>query len=372
MFYVWTLLPALYVCSRFIVFLPLTKKIKMLLALAVVAGCEFHLLSRIFFGTMFSPELPTPVMFFLGWFFGCIIFLAILLLIRDVLLLITRHVLRKRLSSPSLKYGMLAMAAFLSAAGVKEATRVPDVHTVDITLPGLAPEFDGYSLVQLTDLHASRLLTRPWMSAVMDKANALHPDLIVVTGDMADGTVKDRLEDVAPLAQLKAPDGVYAITGNHEYYFNAGEWITAYTQLDLQFLNNSHVRIHRGKASFVLAGVTDDIAAQHGGVAPSLRLALRGTIATDTVILLDHKPLNARLSAAEGVSLQLSGHTHGGMIRGLDLAAAPANNGFISGQYQVGNMILYVSNGAGLWNGFPLRLGRPSEITHIRLHTKAD
>ncbi|WP_204365655.1 metallophosphoesterase [Yersinia mollaretii] len=188
---------------------------------------------------------------------------------------------------------------------------------------------------------------------------------------MADGTVKDRFEDVEPLAKLKAPDGVYAITGNHEYYFNAGEWVTAYTHLGLRFLNNSHVRIYRGQASFVLAGVTDDIAAQHGGIAPSLRQALRRTAATDTVILLDHKPINARLSAVEGVALQLSGHTHGGMIRGLDLAAALANNGFISGQYQVGNMILYVSNGAGLWNGFPLRLGRPSEITHIRLHTKA-
>jgi predicted MPP superfamily phosphohydrolase len=163
---------------------------------------------------------------------------------------------------------------------------------------------------------------------------------------------------------------VYAITGNHEYYFNADAWVKEYTRLGLRFLSNSHVRLTKGNASVVLAGVNDDVAPEYGCTGPDLMKALSGVSPNESVILLDHRPGHAAGSAVTGVSLQLSGHTHGGMIRGLDIAAGPANNGFVSGLYQVGDMALYVSNGAGLWNGFPLRLGKPSEITFITLRAQ--
>lgn len=372
MFYIWTLLPALYVIWRFIKGLKLPKIIKVFLSLAVIAGCEFHLISYILFGTMFSPELPTPLMFFLGWFFGCIILFSFLLLVLDLLRLLIRVTIRHKIERFStLKFILLIASALLSGIGVKNATQAPNIRTVDIIIPGLATEFDGFTLVQLTDLHTSRLLTGHWLSKVVDKTNTLRPDLIVVTGDMADGTVNNRKTDVEPFARLTAPEGIFAITGNHEYYFNADEWIDRYTRLGMHFLNNSHVRIQRGNASLVLAGVTDKVAAQYDGIAPSVKQALQGTESTDTIILLDHNPLNAPLAAESGVSLQLSGHTHGGMIRGFDMAVALGNNGFVSGLYHVGEMILYVSNGTGLWNGFPLRLGVPSEITYIRLRSVA-
>lgn len=370
MFHVWTLLPAAYVCLRFIIPLGLSRKVKFLLGISILVGCEFHLISRLVFGTMFSPELPRPLMLLLGWMFGSTVFFALMLVIRDAYFVYYRIVLH---CSPALsgkaKAGtvMLTAAGLLAAAGVYNAVKIPPVKRTELTLQKLPHEFDGFTLVQLTDLHASRLLTRPWMEGVMEKTNALHPDLIVVTGDMADGTVTARQADVAPLASLKAPYGVYAITGNHEYYFNAEAWIKQYNRLGLRFLSNSHIRLKKGNASVVLAGVTDDVAPEYGDAGPDLAKALAGVPAGETVILLDHRPGNAAYRAMAGVSLQLSGHTHGGMIRGLDIAAGPANNGFVSGLYQVGTMALYVSNGAGLWNGFPLRLGKPSEITFITL-----
>ncbi|WP_431022924.1 Metallophos domain-containing protein (plasmid) [Erwinia rhapontici] len=371
MFHVWTLMPAVYVCWRFIKLLDLSLKARFLLGVVAVAGCEFHLLSRLIFGTMFSPELPKPVMLLLGWMFGCTLFLALMLLLQDICLVICRVIFQRPVINRSgVRVTLLAAAGLLSAAGVYNAVKIPDVRHTGITLQKLPREFDGFTLVQLTDIHASRLLTQSWVQAVVDKTNALHPDLIVVTGDMADGTVESRRADVSPLADLKAPFGVYAITGNHEYYFDADAWVKEYDRLGLRFLLNSHVRLTKGDASLVLAGVTDEVAPEYGRAGPDLMNALSGVSRKEMVILLDHRPRTAAGSALAGVSLQLSGHTHGGMIRGLASAAGPANNGFVSGLYQVGDMALYVSNGAGLWNGFPLRLGKPSEITFITLRSQ--
>ena len=188
---------------------------------------------------------------------------------------------------------------------------------------------------------------------------------------MSDGSVEDRLPDVEPLTQLRAADGVYAVTGNPEYYFDYASWVPAWQKLSIPFLTNQHVRIARGDDSFVLAGVPDIAARNYGFAGPDLKRALEGTRPNDTVILLDHRPGTADDNAAAGVKLQLSGHTHGGMVLGLDQLVKPLNNGYISGRYSVGPMTLYVSNGAGLWNGFPLRLGRPSEITELILHPAA-
>ena len=131
-------------------------------------------------------------------------------------------------------------------------------------------------------------------------------------------------------------------------------------------LANAHVAITRGNAQIVLAGVTDPAARSHGQPVPDIDLALAGAPENAPVILLAHQPRNARQAAARGVVLQLSGHTHGGMM-GLDRFVANGNGGFVTGRYDVDGMTLYVSNGAALWPGFALRLGRPSEMTRVTL-----
>lgn len=368
MFFLWTLLPALYITFRFIWRLSLPVIPKLLFTLLVVLICQFHFISRMLWGSMFSPEWPRPAMIAIGTLFGATVIFASLLLLRDLAALLIRLVARKRLPFLPVVLPLLVGSVVLAGTGVWQAIQVPEVRNVDVNIAGLPPAFEGYRVVQLADIHATRLLPREWVEQIVAKTNALNPDLIALTGDMSDGTLAVRYNDVEPLSRLHAADGVYAITGNHEYYFDYNEWIPAWQKLGIPFLMNSHVRIAKGNESLVLAGVTDKIGKNFGFEASDIARALEGTTPGDTVILLDHRPDTAVKNAEYGVKLQLSGHTHGGMVRGLDQAVKLANGGFVSGLYQVGNMTLYVSNGAGLWSGFPLRLGRPSEITQFILH----
>ncbi len=207
------------------------------------------------------------------------------------------------------------------------------------------------------------------MAAVVAKTNALDADLIVLTGDLADGTPEARADDVRPLGDLRARDGVLAIPGNHEYYADYQRWMAVYRALGLNMLENAHVVIQRGDAALAVAGITDRQATSFGQPRPDLDKALEGLAPGMPVILLAHRPAGAAQHAQAGVALQVSGHTHGGQILGAHLLTQWANEGFVSGLYTVGGMQMYVSNGTGLWNGLAIRLGRPSEITRIVLRT---
>ena len=120
-----------------------------------------------------------------------------------------------------------------------------------------------------------------------------------------------------------------------------------------------------------LAGVTDPVAARYGLPMPDIAAALAGADAAAPVLLLEHRPGAARARARAGVALQLSGHTHGGHIVGMDRLVKRANGGFVSGLYAVDGMRLYVGHGAGLWPGFATRIGAPSEIALITLRAAA-
>lgn len=369
MFHLWTLIPAIYIGIRIILPLRISATSRCVLFLIMAMVADFHLLSRLVFGTMFSPELPELLMIIIGWGFGFIVIFFVLLVIRDLMLLIRFCLTRKKYHAFIPVYFLPVLASFLSGIGVYQSMKVPDVREVEVRIKGLPEAFDGYRITQLTDLHVSRLLTGNWLQQVVEKTNALDTSLILITGDIIDGTVEARRSDVSSLAMLKAPDGVFAVTGNHEYYFDGAQWTAELTRLGLHFLNNEHTVITHKNATLVLAGVTDEAAAEFGGTPPDLSAALSGIDPSGTIILINHRPDNAPQSAAAGVSLQLSGHTHGGMVYGFDKLIASANNGFVSGLYDIGQMSLYVSNGTGIWNGFPLRLGKPSEITVLTLRT---
>lgn len=318
---------------------------------------------------MFSPEIPKPLLLLTTGLFGMTVFMAVLLVLRDLFWILHRLVSGRRMKGHTAFWFILpVLAAMLTALALKNGTAVPEVKKIDVTLRSLSPRFEGYRIVQLTDLHASRLLPRSWIQDVVTRTLELDADMIVVTGDMIDGWTEARFSDIEPLGQLRAKDGVFAVTGNHEYYFGAENWIQTFEKLGLHFLNNAGYRISRGSDSLYLSGVTDAVAPSYGMPGPDLPLALESSRLGETVILLDHRPENADKAAESGVSLQLSGHTHGGMIAGLDRLVASANNGFVSGLYEAGTLKLYVSNGSGIWNGFPFRIGKPAEITLITLH----
>ena len=371
MFHLITAIIALYVIWRFVRPLSVGRAGKIGLGVLLLLIAEHHLVTRTFFGSMASPEVPGQVLVVLGWAFASLILLALLLLIRDLVGIVV-WALRGRtgrvlLGGSRLGIALGLISTGLSAVGVWQAIRVPDVKTMEIVLPRLPAELDGLSIVQLTDLHASRLLQAPWLQAVVDKTNALKPDLILITGDLVDGSPRARVDDVQPLKDLRARYGVFAIPGNHEYYVDYVHWLPAFEHLGLHMLLNEHVLITHNGRDLVLAGVTDKAAQPFKLPEPDIIKALKGAPAGDPVILLSHRPGGALLNAGQGVDLQLSGHTHGGQILGPHLIAKWANEGFVSGLYAVAGMQLYVSNGTGLWNGFPVRLGRPSEITEIVL-----
>ncbi|WP_203009494.1 metallophosphoesterase [Pseudomonas paraversuta] len=371
MFHFITAIIALYVIWRFVRPLSVGRAGKIGLGVLLLLIAEHHLVTRTFFGSMASPEVPGQVLVVLGWAFASLILLALLLLIRDLVGIVV-WALRGRtgrvlLGGSRLGIALGLISTGLSAVGVWQAIRVPDVKTMEIVLPRLPAELDGLRIVQLTDLHASRLLQAPWLQAVVDKTNALKPDLILITGDLVDGSPRARVDDVQPLKDLRARYGVFAIPGNHEYYVDYVHWLPAFEHLGLHMLLNEHVLITHNGRDLVLAGVTDKAAQPFKLPEPDIIKALKGAPAGDPVILLSHRPGGALLNAGQGVDLQLSGHTHGGQILGPHLIAKWANEGFVSGLYAVAGMQLYVSNGTGLWNGFPVRLGRPSEITEIVL-----
>lgn len=364
----------LYVIWRFVWPLPLGMTSKLLLAAVVLLTAGHRLVMRNFPGTMASPEVPSVVIIAIGWAFGALILLATFLLIKDLAGLLSyplsRGLSQTLLSAPALLYGAGLAAAILAGVGVRGAIRVPAVKTIEIVLPRLPQELNGFRIVQLTDLHASKLLQAPWMEAVVAQANALKPDLTVITGDLVDGTPEARAADVQPLKDLTARYGVFAIAGNHEYYADYVRWLSAFKALGLPMLLNEHITITQHGRNLILAGITDSTASSFDQAQPDIKAALDGVSKDDPVILLSHRPTGAAANASAGVDLQLSGHTHGGQILGFHLLVKQFNEGFVSGLYQVGTMRMYVSNGTGLWNGFLIRLGRRSEITQIVLHSE--
>ena len=361
-------LPWLLVVTRFIWPLQLPLWAKIVLAVLLLIASQYHFWSRLSSGSMFSPEFPRPAIILFNWAFGAIIFVALMQVLLDAATLLAMLVQGGSVSVPDgVRYAIGAIAAVLAAIGVHQAVRVPPVKDIEIAIPGLAPSFDGYKLLQLTDLHISKLFPARWTRAVVERSNGLGVDLIVVTGDLIDGALASRRADVEPLRDLRAGDGVYVIPGNHEYFFNYRTWMDHYAEMGMRVLENDHAVLDRNGGQLVLVGVTDLSARQTGHVAPDLAAAIEGAPAGVAVILLDHQPRNAQRAAGQGVALQLSGHTHGGMVIGLDRLAARANNGYVSGRYAVEGMTRYVNNGTALWPGFALRLGRPSELTRITL-----
>jgi uncharacterized protein len=358
----------LLVITRFIWPLSLPLSAKAVLAVLLLVASQYHLWSRLSSGSVFSAEFPRMVVILFNWAFAAIILLALLQLLLDGTTLLAMLVHGGYVRVPDeVRYAMGAVAAVLAAIGVQQAIRVPPVRDIAIGIHGLPPQFDGYTMLQLTDLHISRLFPASWARAVVAQANSLGANLIVITGDLIDGTLAARRADLEPLRDLRAADGVYVIPGNHEYFFGYSAWMAHFATMGMHVLENDHAVLDRDGGKLVIAGVTDLSAAHTGHPAHDLAAAMKGAPEGAPIILLDHQPRDARHAAASGVALQLSGHTHGGMVVGLDRLAARANSGYVSGRYAIDKMTLYVNNGTALWPGFALRLGRPSELTRITL-----
>ncbi len=366
---------AVYVFCRAILPLRLKWGWKALLAvLLAVAAFKFHLL-HLFGGPMFfSPVLPEGVLLAAAWLFSVLFLFFFLLLAADVarlLYLLVLFCLRKkkterfRIIGNRVNLALLAFAAVLATVGMAGGTGVPRVKEETISVNHLPDGADGLTVAVLADLHVDGITRADRIRKIVERTNALNPDIVIIAGDFVDGTVPVHGDDLRPLADLKARYGVFGVPGNHEYYSGYEEWMEFLPTLGIRMLHNEHVQTGGGAVG--RAGVTDPVAGIMGKEVPDIRKALAGAPEKGVRILAAHQPRLAPEAAEHGVDLQVSGHTHGGMIAGIDRLVARFNEGFVSGLYTVGGMKLYVSNGAGIWNGFPIRIGVPSEIVLIRL-----
>jgi predicted MPP superfamily phosphohydrolase len=256
-----------------------------------------------------------------------------------------------------------AISGLIGTTGLVNVARGYDVRRVRVQLARLPVSASGYSIVQITDVHVGPTIGRGFVEGVVRETNKLAPDLIVITGDLVDGTVEQLRELVEPLRDLRAKDGVFFVTGNHEYYSGADAWIAHLRSLGIRVLRNERVSI---RGAFDLAGVDDAsahrILSHHG---QDVSKALAGRDPSRAVVLLAHQPKALKEALLCDVDLQISGHVHGGQMVPFNWIAR-LDQPLIAGLHLVERTWVYVSTGTGYW-GPPMRVGSGAELTRIEL-----
>jgi predicted MPP superfamily phosphohydrolase len=301
---------------------------------------------------------------------GWLSFLLVLTMARDVLLLAT-------LALPSLAaaHALLEEAgarwlpvAALGAVGVGAlaALRGPYVRRVDIPVEGLPPDLVGFRIVQISDLHVGLTMRLAYVQRVVDMTMELAPDLIALTGDIVDGSVRRLASHVAPLEALASGGRAFFVLGNHDYYSGAAPWTAHFEAMGFRVLRNAHVTLARGAARLLIGGVIDFAAGMSDPEArPRPDLATDGDARPAFRLLLAHNPKIAALAEQAGFDLQLSGHTHAGQFFPWTLVIHLVH-AHAAGLSRRGRLWVYVSAGTGTW-GPPVRFGTTPELTVLRL-----
>jgi predicted MPP superfamily phosphohydrolase len=295
-------------------------------------------------------------------------FVLVFTLARDLALLVTSALPLERAHALVVQAGVpavLVASLVALALGAVVALRGPGVEEVQIRVPGLHPDLEGFRIVQVSDLHVGRSIRRGYVERVVERARSLAPDLLALTGDMVDGTVERLAPHVAPLAALAENGRAFFVLGNHDCYSGAAAWIAHWRKMGVRVLLNEHTALCRGAASLIVGGVVDPA---YRAARPAISLA--DAPRADFRLLLAHNPKLAPLGARAGFDLQLSGHTHAGQFFPWTLAVRLVHAPHVAGLSREGRMWVYVSAGTGTW-GPPVRFGTTPEITLIKLRGAA-
>ncbi len=259
---------------------------------------------------------------------------------------------------------VFVLVSAILISGYQSARNI-QITQIDIPLEKLSPQHNALSIVQISDVHLGTIINKERLIEIVDKVNVLDPDLVLITGDLVDENVA-KLEDmVEPLSRIKSRLGVFAVTGNHEFYAGVDEAVRFMEQAGVRVLRNRYVTID---SILNLVGVDDITGERQFGIKnPPLEVIMTGMDKSLPTILMNHTPVNLKNAEAAGIDLQLSGHTHKGQLFPLNFITDLVYT-VHSGYARIGRMQVYVSNGVGTW-GPPIRVGAPPEIVQIKLKT---
>lgn len=374
-FLIYPFVQALIIILFFV--LPLKKVSKTLrVLLAVVFGIGslkiyFYLFTG---GTLMDPKLTRYPAIISDCIYFSAIFLCLLTLLRmllnGVFKLVRLNIHRYLIPSFSTRYAvlMLVISCYLGITGVINGFAPPEDITYNLKIENLPKEAKGFKIIHLADLHISAPTTKSEIEDIVRRTNAEDPDLIVITGDFIDGDI-DYLDHMTKiLFKLKAKYGVYAVSGNHEFYSGYTQWLNYFSKGGIKFLENDGtvIKNDEGIALLNLCGLIDLSAPRYGFASPDIKKATADISPDVPTVLLTHQPKIAH-ELKEISSLTLAGHTHGGLMPGLKQIVAAANGGLVSGYYTLDKEQIIVTNGTRIWAGVPLRLNTPSQLVKIVL-----
>ena len=263
------------------------------------------------------------------------------------------HVERRHLAA-----ALFGSALLVSLYGVANAawTRV---RRVTVKLPNLPESWRGRVAALISDIHLGHVRGYWFMRRLVAKLARLRPDIVFIGGDMYDGTPADPDRLATPWAKLAAPLGTYFVTGNHEEFSDSAKYLDAVRKSGVRILNNEKVTVD----GLQLVGVHDRDSISAERFRSILQQADLDPARAS--VLLTHRPDRLTIAEEAGISLQLSGHTHGGQFFPFTWIASRIYGKFVHGLQRLGHLLVYTSYGAGTW-GPPMRIGTTPEIVLIQ------
>jgi len=365
-----------YIWARLVRDVGWSPNVRRPLTLAVI-GLALSIPASFVLARQLPPNHGRAILYVTYTWLGSVLTLLLVLAAGDLMRFVIENWIGRGLEFESHAERRLFLKRFLAAGAmfvtgtstifaVKEALSEVKVKNVRVSLSRLPAALNGFTIVQITDLHVGPTIRTDFVRTIVSRVNALDADLVAITGDLVDGTVAHLREMVASLSKLRARHGVFFVTGNHEYYSGVDEWIAEIRRLGITVLRNERVSIGSARGSFDLIGVDDAHARQFGnGHGADLSRAVRGRDPKREAVLLAHQPRAVFDAVRHGIGLQLSGHTHGGQIWPFGWVVR-LQQPVVKGLAKIESVWLYVSSGTGYW-GPPMRRGAPAEITRVVL-----
>ena len=273
---------------------------------------------------------------------------------------------RKIFLGLSAKFIAGSVAGLSSILGFYTGLKSPEVIKVSIPIDDLHNDLKNFTIAHITDTHIGKMIGIEFMEDVVKKIEQMNPDMLVFTGDAADGSVQAYGDGLKPLMNINPPYGKYFVTGNHEYYSDLNGWLSLIEKIGFKILINESQIINIKNASLMVTGIPDRSSGYYSDFHKTdMNKAIHGMENVDLKILLAHQPKDVELATKHGFNLQLSGHTHGGQYFPFSALVSLAHP-FLKGLHRRGDTWVYINQGTGFW-GPPMRIGTKPEISKIQL-----